>query len=257
MPLSKDLWPRCGHELSASAAPGAQEASSGAEGPARPGIVPLVRHRPVSDPGHEEDRHGRATSKAHGSRGESRAWTLARSQSARRSSDRAEAVIVALLVAAFLIGTPLIALTTWRLTFNSTFTTTEAAAAGGGRPRPCCWPTSLTGLAVTVHSFPSAGPRPTACGTGAVPGRARCAGRHQGDCLDRRFGASTCDPDVTAPGRTQADLAAAIAVPVWALTLLCAGMACRHVLDHRRLAAWEADWRTLNFSGPAGASPDR
>ena len=56
---------------------------------------------------------------------------------------------------------------------------------------------------------------------------------------------------------TQADLAAAIAVPVWALTLLCAGMACRHMLDRRRLAAWEAEWRTLNFSGPAGASPDR
>jgi hypothetical protein len=47
-----------------------------------------------------------------------------------RSSDRAEAVIMALLATAFLIGAPLIALITWRLTFNSTFSTTDAAAAG-------------------------------------------------------------------------------------------------------------------------------
>jgi hypothetical protein len=29
------------------------------------------------------------------------------------------------------------------------------------------------------------------------------------------------------------------------------------ILDRRRLAAWETDWRASNLSGPAGASPGR
>jgi hypothetical protein len=56
---------------------------------------------------------------------------------------------------------------------------------------------------------------------------------------------------------TQAVFAAALAVPIWALTLLCAGMLCHHIIDRRRLAAWETDWRTSNLSGPAEASPGR
>jgi len=39
----------------------------------------------------------------------------------RRTSDRAEAAMVAVLIAAFLIGAPLIALITWRLTFANNF----------------------------------------------------------------------------------------------------------------------------------------
>jgi hypothetical protein len=55
----------------------------------------------------------------------------------------------------------------------------------------------------------------------------------------------------------QADLAAGIAVLVWALILLSTGMIGRHLLDRRRLAAWETEWRTSSLSGPAGASPER
>jgi hypothetical protein len=36
--------------------------------------------------------------------------------------------------------------------------------------------------------------------------------------------------------------AAAMTVVVMALVLACAGTAARRMVDHRRLAAWEADW---------------
>ena len=176
----------------------------------------------------------------------------------RRSSDRAEAVIVALLVAAFLIGTPLIALTTWRLTFNSTFSTTEAAAAGWRQTSAVL----LADEADWTDGYGSLVPVSWAAPDGvrhrgqflAAPG-AR-AGTRVTVWTDAS-GHLTATPMSPRQAVTQAGLAAAIAIPVWGLTLLCAGMACRHVLDRRRLAAWEADWRTLNFSGPAGASPDR
>lgn len=56
---------------------------------------------------------------------------------------------------------------------------------------------------------------------------------------------------------TQTSFAATLAVPIWALTLLGGGMLGRHIIDRRRMAAWEIDWRTSNLSGPAGASPGR
>jgi hypothetical protein len=56
---------------------------------------------------------------------------------------------------------------------------------------------------------------------------------------------------------TQADLAAAVAVPIWVLALLSSGLLGHNMLEHRRLAGWEIDWRTSDLSGPAGASPGR
>jgi hypothetical protein len=37
--------------------------------------------------------------------------------------------------------------------------------------------------------------------------------------------------------------------------LLFAGVLGRRLLDVRRLAAWDADWRATDPRGPAGASP--
>jgi hypothetical protein len=176
----------------------------------------------------------------------------------RRSSDRAEAGIVALLVAAFLMGAPLIALITWRLTFTSTFSTTDAVQGGWRQTSAVLladepdW-TGGYGSLVPVSWAAPDGVRHTGQFL-AVPG-AR-AGTRVTVWTDAS-GQLTETPMSPRQTATQADLAAALAVPVWALTLLCAGMACHHVLDRGRLAAWEADWRTLNFSGPAGASPDR
>ena len=48
----------------------------------------------------------------------------------RRSSDRAEAGIVAALAVAFLLGAPLIAIAVWQLAFSTAFTTADAEHAG-------------------------------------------------------------------------------------------------------------------------------
>jgi hypothetical protein len=176
----------------------------------------------------------------------------------RRSSDRAEAVIVVLLVAVSLIGAPLIALITWRLTFNGTFSTTDAAAAG--------WRQTSAVLLADEPGW-TGGYGSLVPVSWAAPDGVRHTGQFLADPGARAgtrvtvwtdaSGHLTETPMSPRQAAAQADLAAAIAVPVWALTMVCAGMACHHVLDRRRLAAWDADWRTLNLSGPAGASPDR
>ena len=176
----------------------------------------------------------------------------------RRSSDRAEAVIVVVLVAAFLIGTPLIALLTWRVTVSSTFSTTQAASAGWRQTSAVLladepgWTDGYGSLVPVSWSAPD-GVRHRGQFLAAPGARAGTRVTVWTDASGRL----TQTPMSPRQAVTQADLAAAIAILVWALTLLCAGMAGRHVLDRRRLAAWEAGWRTLNFSGPAGASPDR
>ena len=53
----------------------------------------------------------------------------------------------------------------------------------------------------------------------------------------------------------QADATAALAVPCWGMFLLSAGIIGRRLLDVRRLAAWDDDWRAMDPRGPAGANP--
>jgi hypothetical protein len=176
----------------------------------------------------------------------------------RRGCDRAEAGIVALLVGAFLIGAPAIALITWRLTLNSSLTTADAVHHGWRQvsavqqadepdwidgyasPVPVRW-TAPGGVQHTGQFLASPGAR---AGTRIT-------------AWTNASGHLTETPMSPRQALTQAALAAAFAVPIWALTLLCAGMLCHHIVDRRRLSAWEADWRTSNLSGPAGASPGR
>ena len=176
----------------------------------------------------------------------------------RRSSDRAEAVIVALLVAAFLIGTPLIALTTWRLTFDGSFTTADAVHHGWRQVSAVL----LADEPDWVDGYASPVPvRWTAPGGVQHTGQFLAApGAKAGTRITAWTNASghlTQTPMSPRQAVTQAALAAASAVPIWALTLLCAGMLCHHIIDRRGLAAWETDWRTSNLSGPAGATPER
>ena len=176
----------------------------------------------------------------------------------RRACDRAEAAIVALLVGAFLIGAPALALITWRLTFNSSFTTADAVqhgwkqvsavlqadepdwADGYASPVPVRW-TAPGGVQHTGQFL-------------AAPG-AKAGTRIA--AWTNASGHLTETPMSPRQALTQAVLTAAFAVPVWALTLLGAGVLCHRILDRRRLAGWETDWRTFNLSGPAGASPGR
>ncbi len=70
-----------------------------------------------------------------------------------------------------------------------------------------------------------------------------------------RAGQLTRTPASPFQAELQACVTAAIAVPCWAMLLLCTGVVSRRLLDARRLAAWDADWEAVNPRGPAGASP--
>lgn len=176
----------------------------------------------------------------------------------RRGSDRAEAGIIALLIGAFLLGAPLIALITCRLTLASTFTTTNAIhdgwrqvsavlltdepdwTGGYGSPVPIRWQ-GPRGVSHTGQTLAAPGTR---AGT-----RVTLWTDASGDLSNT--------PMSLRQATTQADLAAGIAVLLWALMLLSSGMISRYLLDCHRLAAWDSDWRTSSLSGPTGASPDR
>lgn len=176
----------------------------------------------------------------------------------RRGSDLAEAGIVALLIGAFLLGAPLIARITWRLSLTSTLTTTNAIHDGWRQVSAVLltdepgW-TSDYGSSVPARwQGPNGVPH-----TGQVlPNPGTKAGTRVTVWTDAS-GHLSYTPMLPRQAITQADLAAGIAVPVWALILLSAGMLSRHLLARRRLAAWETDWRTSSLSGPAGASPER
>jgi hypothetical protein len=163
-----------------------------------------------------------------------------------------------LLIGALLLGTPLIALVTCRLTLASTFTTTNAIPDGWrqvsavlladepdwndgyGSSVPARWQ-GPTGVWHTGQIFAAPGTR---------------AGTRVTIWTDAS-GHLSDTPMSPRQATAQADLAAGIAVLVWALILLSTGMIGRHLLDRRRLAAWETEWRTSSLSGPAGASPER
>jgi hypothetical protein len=173
----------------------------------------------------------------------------------RRPLDRAEAGMLAVLIMAFLVGTPLIALIAWRLTFSAAFTTAEAQLSGwrqvpamlladassGGyydSPVPARW-TAPDGTPRTGTVYPSPGAQAGTTTTIWV----NASGRQMESPLSP-FQATT-----------QADIAAVIAGHFWGVILLGAGILGRHLIDARRMAAWDADLRTANLSGPAGTSP--
>jgi hypothetical protein len=166
--------------------------------------------------------------------------------------------MVAVLIAAFLIGAPLIALITWRLTFANTFSTTDAVHDGWhpvsavlladepnwngvyAPPVPARW----AGPDGVLHTGQVVAPPGARAGSRAIAWTDR-AGHLAGTPMSPRQAV------------TQADLAAAVAVPIWVLALLSSGLLGHNMLEHRRLAGWEIDWRTSDLSGPAGASPGR
>jgi hypothetical protein len=173
----------------------------------------------------------------------------------RRASDRAEAGIIAGLVVAFLAGAPLIALAVWHLAVSTAFTTTVAERAGW-RPVPARLlagaPQSYS-YSVTVPVRWQAPGQPVRTGRISVP-----AGTRAGTTLTvwtARTGQLTHTPMSSFQAAFQADVTAAMAVPCWGILLLGAGFLSRRLLDARRLAAWDADWRTMGRRGPAGANP--
>ena len=173
----------------------------------------------------------------------------------RRSSDRAEAGVVAGLALAFLLGAPLVAFTVWQLALATTFTTTDAVHAGW-RPVPArltaCGPPVARLLATAPARWRAPG---GAMVTGRVPVR---PGTHAGATVTvwtGRAGRLAHTPASPFQAAFQAGVTAAMAVPCWGVVLLCAGLLSRRLLDARRLAAWDADWQAMDPRGPAGANP--
>lgn len=173
----------------------------------------------------------------------------------RRSSDRAEAGIVAGLAVAFLLGAPLIALAVWQLAFATAFTTTDAEHAG--------WhpvPARLLGAAPPSYGYAVAVPArwqapDGTVRTGRVPARPGTRSGATVTVWAGRSGRLARTPMSPFQAALQASVTAAMAVPCWAMFLLCTGVVGRRLLDARRLAAWDADWQAMDPRGPADANP--
>ena len=173
----------------------------------------------------------------------------------RRSSDRAEAGIIAGLAAAFLLGAPLIAVAVWQLALGSAFTTMDAGHAG--------WhPVPARLLAGAPHSYgydvtaPARWQAPDGTArTGRIPVRPGTRSGAAVTVWTGRTGQLARTPASPVQAELQAWITAGIAVPCWAVLLFCAGAVSRRLLDARRLAAWDAGWEAMDPRGPAGASP--
>jgi hypothetical protein len=173
----------------------------------------------------------------------------------RRASDRAEAGLIAGLAVVFLLGGPVIAMAVWHLAFTTAFTTTEAEHAG--------WhPVPARLLATAPESY---GYDVTVPARWQAPGGASRSGRitvrpgtRAGTTVTVWAGPSGVLPHTPMShlqAALQPDATAALAVPCWGMFLLCAGIIGRRLLDARRLAAWDLDWRAMDPRGPAGANP--
>ena len=173
----------------------------------------------------------------------------------RRRSDRAEAGLLAVLIMAFLVGAPFLALIAWRMTVSATFTTVDAQHAGWRQVS-----------AVLLTDAPAAGYYdPPVWATWTAPDGARRQGTVYPEPGAR---AGTATPIwATATGRqmawpltpsqanSQAGVIAGLVVPFWVMILWGTGLFGRHLIDVRRMAAWNAELRAAQLSGPAGASP--
>jgi hypothetical protein len=173
----------------------------------------------------------------------------------RRPSDRAEAGLLAVLVMAFLVGAPFLALIAWRVTVGVTFTTVDAQHAG--------W-RQVSAVLLTDAPAPGGYDMPVRA-TWTAPDGARRQGTVYPDPGARagtatpiwvnRAGRQMPWPMTPAQSRSQADVVAGIVAPFWAMVLWGVWLFGRHLIDARRMAAWDAELRAAQLSGPTGASP--
>ena len=171
----------------------------------------------------------------------------------RRACDRVEAALAAGLLAAFLIAAPLLALFAGQWAYGTSVRAQRAALA----TRHLVPATLLAGApAQTIYCCAMVRARWTAPdGTrrvGWVPaptgGWAGSTVRVWVDRSGRRTGPPLTDSQVA----NRVILAAVAAPTAVVITLLGAGVLAHWVLDRRRLAAWDAEWRA---TGPRWTRP--
>lgn len=172
----------------------------------------------------------------------------------RRSSDRAEAGMVAILIMAVLVGAPLIALMVWRLTLDATFTTVDARHVGW-RQVPAVLLTNAPESGYYDSAVPATWTAPDGSAhTGTVYPKPGSPAGTTTTIWVNASGHQEKWPLTPAQATTQAGLTAACAVPVWALIFLGAGLLGHRLIDTRRMAAWDTDLRTANLGGPASTT---
>jgi hypothetical protein len=162
----------------------------------------------------------------------------------RRRCDRAEAVILAGLMAAFVIGSPLAALAAGRWAHDSAARAAHAEMSSWHQVRAVLLTTAFVRQAWAPAM---ARARWTASGgarrTGWVPAP---AGAAAGTTVRVWVDAAGRPRDAPLQ-RTQMDhravQAATLAVLALAVVLGEAGLFARYLFDRRRLAAWDAEWR--------------
>ena len=172
----------------------------------------------------------------------------------RRSSDRAEAGMVAILIVAFLVGAPLIVLIVWRLTLSATFTTATARHVGW-REVPAVLLKNAPESGYYDSAVPATWTAPDGTAhTGTVYAKPGSPAGTTTTIWVNASGRQEKWPLTPVQATTQAGLTAACAVPVWALICLGAGLSGHRLIDTRRMAAWDTDLRTANLGGPASTS---
>lgn len=164
----------------------------------------------------------------------------------RRTIDRVEALVVAGLAVAFLAGAPLAAAAAGHLVYVFGSRTVDAQRAAWHQV-----PAVLLAAAPTsgYAADPEVQARWTAPDgarrTGAVLAR---PGQRAGSTVMvwvDAAGRLTGPPLQASQVHSQAVLAAILAPVVLGLALLCAGQLASCLLDRRRLAAWDAEWRAI------------
>ncbi len=166
----------------------------------------------------------------------------------RRTIDRAEAAVVSMLAIIFLAGAPLAAATAGRLAGGSAARAASAYQATWHRvpaalltAAPAPAPGNYQATVLATWKAPDGAPR-----TGRIsvlPGQG--ANGTVMVWVDKA-GRLTGPPLRSQPrGALAASVLAALATGV---VLFCAGLLAHWVLERRRLAAWDADWRV---TGPS------
>lgn len=175
----------------------------------------------------------------------------------RRTCDRVEAALAAGLLATFLIAAPLLALFTGQWAYGTSVRAQHAELAArhlvpatllaGASPQAiyCC--AMVQRLARARWTAPDGTGR-----TGWVPAPTGAWAGSTVRVWVGRSGGLTDPPLNDSQVVNRAILAAATATTAMAIALLGAGVLAHWVLDRRRLAAWDAEWRV---TGPRWTSP--
>ena len=167
----------------------------------------------------------------------------------RRTTDRMEAALLAVLIAAFLLGAPLAGIAAGRAAAASNGRAEHAQASvhrvaavllqqAPGKPHPM-FQAPLDPLVPAQWKAPDGTPR-----TGEIYAPAGAAAGSTVLVWTDRSGRLTASPLQRGDVVEEVALAASLAAMAVAGLLAALGLLGRWVLDRRRLAAWDARWRS-------------